>query len=157
MSPPLSKVGRSDRPILVAGVAALLQPDCNVRPNAVASGCPFEGVSGMRARYPDTDGYVERDGVKVFYEVYGNGDPTILLMPTWPIVHSRLWKGQVAYLARHFRVVTYDPRGNGRSDRPENADAYTEDQYVADAVAVMDETGTSSAVVSGLCSSGRKA
>src|SRR5205814_3265117 len=36
MSPPLSKVGRSDRLILPAGVAALLQPGCNVRPNAVA-------------------------------------------------------------------------------------------------------------------------
>src|SRR5262249_49983718 len=100
---------------------------------------------------------VERDGVKVFYEVFGDGDHTLLLMPTWPIVHSGLWKGQVAYLARHFRVVTYDPRGNGRSDRPPSSDAYTEDEYLADAVAVMDATGTSSAVVAGLCSSGRKA
>ncbi len=111
----------------------------------------------MRARYPDTDGYVERDGVKVFYEVYGDGEPTILLTPTWPIVHSRLWKGQIAYLARHFRVVTYDPRGNGRSDRPRNAEAYGADEHLADAVAVLDATATSSAVVVGLCSSGRKA
>jgi hypothetical protein len=35
-----------------------------------------------RARYPDTEGYVERDGVRTFYEVYGEGEPTVLLLPT---------------------------------------------------------------------------
>ena len=33
----------------------------------------------MRAREPDIDGYVERDGVKVSYEVFGDGGPTVLL------------------------------------------------------------------------------
>jgi hypothetical protein len=42
-----------------------------------------------RARYPDEEGYVERDGVRTFYEVYGDGEPTILLLPTWSIIHSR--------------------------------------------------------------------
>ena len=74
-----------------------------------------------RARYPDQTGFVERDGVRVFWEAYGTGDQTILLLPTWEIVHSRIWKGQIPYLARRFRVVTFDPRGNGRSDRPPGA------------------------------------
>src|SRR5207302_257474 len=101
----------------------------------------------MRARYPDTDGYVERGGVKLFYEVFGDGDPTVLLLPTWSIFHSRHWKMQVAYLARHYRVVTFDGRGNGSSDRPTTADAYSDDEFVADALAVLDETGTDRAVV----------
>ena len=49
----------------------------------------------MRAQYPDTDGFVERDGVKVFYEVFGSGEQTLLLLPAWSIVHSRIWKMQV--------------------------------------------------------------
>ena len=63
----------------------------------------------MRARYPDEEGYVERDGVRVFYEVYGDAPTTFLLFPTSPISHSRLWKAQIPYLSRHFRVVCFDP------------------------------------------------
>jgi len=63
----------------------------------------------MRARYPDTEGFVERDGVKVAYEVFGSGEPTLVFAPTDPLVHSRAWKAQVPYLARTSRVVTIDP------------------------------------------------
>ena len=101
----------------------------------------------MRARQPDSEGYVERDGVKVFYEVFGAGEPTILLMPSWSVVHSRTWKMQVPFLARHYRVITFDGRGNGRSDRPAGADSYLSAEYAADALAVMDATDTERAVV----------
>ncbi len=79
-----------------------------------------------RARYPDEEGYAERDGVSVFWERYGDGEPTVLFLPTWSIIHSRTWKAQVPYLSRHCRVVTFDGRGNGKSDRPEGPDAYAE-------------------------------
>ena len=101
----------------------------------------------MRARYPDVEGYVERDGVRVFYEVFGEGERTILLLPTWSIVHSRFWKAQVPYLACHFRVVTFDGRGNGRSDRPLDPAAYSNEEFVADALAVLDATSTGCAVL----------
>src|SRR5437588_4390043 len=109
----------------------------------------------MRARYPDLEGYVERDGVKTFYEVFGTGDTTLLLLPAWSIIHSRFWKMQVPYLARHSRVLTFDGRGNGRSDRPGDAAAYDDAEFVADAVAVMDVTGTDRAVVVGFSRGGR--
>ncbi|HEV3473622.1 MAG TPA: alpha/beta hydrolase, partial [Actinomycetota bacterium] len=101
----------------------------------------------MRARYPDHDGYVERAGVKIFYEVFGEGEPTVLLLPTWSIIHSRFWKMQIPYLARHCRVITFDGRGNGRSDRPTEPALYAETEFVADALAVMDATDTDSAVI----------
>ena len=101
----------------------------------------------MRARTPESDGYAVRDGVKVFYEVFGDGDLTILLLPAWSIVHSRTWKMQVPYLARHYRVISFDGRGNGRSDRPLGPDQYLAAEYAADAVAVLDATDTERAVV----------
>jgi alpha/beta hydrolase fold len=103
----------------------------------------------MRACQPVADGYVERDGVKVHDELFGAGEPTVLLLPTWSIVHSRLWKMQIPYLARHCRVLTFDPRGNGRSDRPTEPKAYAEQEFAADALAVMDATQTPRAVVVG--------
>jgi pimeloyl-ACP methyl ester carboxylesterase len=109
-----------------------------------------------RARYPDESGYVERDGVRVYYEVYGSGEPTVLLLPTWSLMHSRHWKMQMPYLARHCRVVTFDGRGNGRSDRPKDPGAYDERQFAADALAVMDETKTDRAVIIGFSLGGQR-
>jgi pimeloyl-ACP methyl ester carboxylesterase/predicted glycosyltransferase len=96
----------------------------------------------MRARIPDQAGSVERAGVTIAYEVFGSGETTILLLPTWSIIHSRFWKMQVPYLARHYRVITFDGRGNGKSDRPTDPAAYAKEEYVADALAVLDATDT---------------
>ena len=98
-----------------------------------------------RARYPDESGYVERDGVKLYWEVYGSGEQTVFLLPTWSIIHSRHWKMQIPYLARHCRVLTFDGRGNGRSDRPESG--YEASEFAADALAVMDATATDRAML----------
>jgi pimeloyl-ACP methyl ester carboxylesterase/predicted glycosyltransferase len=100
-----------------------------------------------RARRPDRTGTVVRDGVRLAWEVHGDGPTTVLLMPTWSIVPSRFWKAQVPYLARHHRVVTFDGRGSGRSDSPAGAASYTDEEFAADTVAVMDATGTSTAVL----------
>jgi pimeloyl-ACP methyl ester carboxylesterase/predicted glycosyltransferase len=108
----------------------------------------------MRARDPDEEGFVERDGVRVFYEVHGNGEPTVLLLPTWEIVHSRAWKCQIPYLSRHCRVVTFDRRGNGRSDRPNDVHAYDRRASVGDALAVLDAAGSERAVVVSWCGAG---
>ena len=111
----------------------------------------------MRAKYPDAEGFIERDGVKVGYEVFGAGEPTILLLTSWAIVHARQWKAQVPYLARHFQVITVEGRGNGRADRPGTAEAYRDREYVDDAIAVLDATGVDRAVVVGLSVGGRHA
>src|SRR5580658_9839112 len=92
---------------------------------------PLE-VSPMRARLPDESGYVVNSGVRIHYEVHGTGQPTILLLPTWAIVDSMHWKMQVPFLARDYRVITFDPRGNGRSDRPRRPAAYADTAFASD-------------------------
>ena len=99
----------------------------------------------MRARTPDRTGYTESHGVPIYWEVHGEGDQTVLFLPTWQIYDSRVWKMQVPYFARHFRVVTYDAPGNGRSGRP--ATGYDFDRCAEDALAVMDATGTERASI----------
>ena len=96
------------------------------------------------AQPADQVGSIERDGVTIAYQVWdgpaverGNGGPTVVLLPTWSIVPSRMWKAQVPYLARHFRVITFDGRGSGWSSKPVGAAAYAEGEYVADTFAVL--------------------
>ena len=107
-----------------------------------------------RARYPDEEGFVERNGVRIFWERYGEGEPTILFPPTWELVHSRCWKMQIPYFARHGRVVTFDPPGNGRSDRPREAAAYERSEVAEYAVAVLDAAEVERAVVVSWCDMG---
>ena len=100
----------------------------------------------MRALEPDETGTTRG----IYWERFGDGEPTLLLVPPWAIVHSRVWKMQVPYLARHFRVVVFDPRGNGRSIRPADPAGYSEEEYAEDTLAVMEASGTERAVVASL-------
>ncbi len=101
----------------------------------------------MRAREPDAQGYAGRGDIRVHYEVFGEGETTVLLMAPWSIASSRAWKAQIADLARHYRVVTFDGRGSGQSSRPAEPAAYTDSEFAADALAVLDAIGASQAVV----------
>jgi len=114
----------------------------------------MRGAEQTRALYPDADGVVEREGVRVYWERYGSGSPAYLLLPTWEALHSRTWKCQIPYLARYRTVITFDPRGNGRSDRPRDPALYARREYAGDAVAVLDAAGVDRALVVAWCDLG---
>jgi pimeloyl-ACP methyl ester carboxylesterase/predicted glycosyltransferase len=107
-------------------------------------GYPFETVR------PVQEGYVERGGVKSWYAVWGESGPWIAFAPIFQITHSRILKMTAPYLSRHFRVVTMDLRGNGRSDRPLDAAAYSFDAYYDDFVAGLDAAGADRVAVVGV-------
>jgi pimeloyl-ACP methyl ester carboxylesterase/predicted glycosyltransferase len=109
----------------------------------------------MRARQPDRSGSVTRDGVTVGFDVYGEGNsPTVVLLPTWAIAQTEHWKAQIPVLARHYRVITVEGRGNGRADRPTDPAAYSFAELAGDVLAVLDVTNTARAVVAGVSRGG---
>lgn len=83
--------------------------------------------------------YLERPGARIYYQVTGSGPCDVLLHPpSQPAFYSRMWKNNIAYLARYCRLITLDPRGNGRSSRP--ATGYDFASRYGDMMAVLDET-----------------
>ncbi|MHB8692034.1 MAG: alpha/beta fold hydrolase [Solirubrobacteraceae bacterium] len=104
-----------------------------------------------RAIEPAQTGRVDLRGVGVAYETFGAGEETLVLLPPWTIIHSRFWKAQIPYLARHFRVVSFDARGNGGSDRPIRSEDYAVALEAEHALAVMDQTGVQRCVLIAHC------
>jgi pimeloyl-ACP methyl ester carboxylesterase len=113
-----------------------------------------QGASGVLA--PQAEGETPgAGGVPIHYQVFGRGEPAVLLIPPWQIVHSRIWKLQVPYLARYGRVVTLDVRGTGRSGWPRRG--YDYDTITDDIVAVLDALRIDRAAVVGHSRSGNHA
>jgi len=91
---------------------------------------------------------LDRDGVKIYYEVHGSG-PLLLLTHGYSST-SAMWQGQVAALSKHHKLVLWDMRGHGLSDYPDDPASYSEALTVADMAALLDEVGAESAIVGGL-------
>jgi len=113
---------------------------------------PGDGSSPYETVVPVRDGFVERDGVRTYFAVWGESGPIIVFAPLYQIVHMQALKATVPYLSRHFQVVTMDLRGNGRSERPEEPAAYSFDQYYADLLAVLDHLALKRLAIIGISS-----
>lgn len=90
-----------------------------------------------------------RDGVRIGYRTEGSDGPTVLLLPAFQIIDSRMWDGQMSELAAVARVVSYDSRGSGRSSKPLDPAAYAVPELLADSLAVLDAGGADRAVLVG--------
>ncbi len=119
-------------------------------PLAKPGAAPGLDTSPYDTVQPAHQGFTLRDGVKLWYAVWGDSGPWIAFAPPFQIVHSQMLKGTVPYLSRHFRVITTDGRGNGRSDRPMGQDAYSFDHFYADFVAVLDAAGADRVALVGI-------
>lgn len=79
-------------------------------------------------------GLADVNGIQVYYAVYGEGNPVILLHGG--LGHSDVWGNQVPELAKTHQVITMDSRGHGRSTR--NDERYTYELMASDVLALMD-------------------
>jgi pimeloyl-ACP methyl ester carboxylesterase len=115
----------------------------------------FPRANGSRYNDPATEAFQEavmpkinRDGVKIYYEVHGSGPP--LLLTHGYSSTSAMWQGQIEALSKNHKLVLWDMRGHGRSDYPGDPKAYSEALTVADMAALLDEVRADSAIVGGL-------
>ena len=85
-------------------------------------------VSEIRQPVPDEVGIADSNGVRIGWRRYGGGPRSILFIPTWNFVDSRVLRHQVEGLRDRFRLLTFDARGSGSSGRPR--DGYRFDDHV---------------------------
>jgi pimeloyl-ACP methyl ester carboxylesterase len=91
---------------------------------------------------------IDRDGIKIYYEVHGDGPPLILTHGYSST--SAMWQGQVEALAKRHKLILWDMRGHGQSDYPDDPKAYSEALTVGDIAALLDAVGARQAIVGGL-------
>jgi pimeloyl-ACP methyl ester carboxylesterase len=92
------------------------------------------------------------NGIRLYYEVAGSGAPLVL-------VHGfacgvRSWDPQVRAFSRSRRAITYDVRGHGISEAPEDASAYSQDIFVQDLRALLGHLKIRRAAIGGLSMGG---
>ena len=92
--------------------------------------------------------YLERDRVKISYSDEGSG-PAILLSHGYSAT-ATMWRGQVAALKDRFRIITWDMRGHGQTDSPDDPTLYSEQATVEDMAAILRACGLTKAVIAGL-------
>jgi pimeloyl-ACP methyl ester carboxylesterase len=91
---------------------------------------------------------INRDGVNIYYEDHGTG-PAVLLSHGYSAT-TRMWAGQVEALKDRYRVITWDMRGHGQSDSPDDPKAYSEAATVDDIAGILNHLGIDKAVIGGL-------
>jgi len=119
---------------------------CGDIPAAAAEVPPAEPAPA-----PVATGFADANGARLYYEVYGEGEP-LLLIPGTGMNHLR-WADQVPVYAREFKVIVFDPRGTGQSSFPEGVDVTTA-LLADDAAALLDTLGVDSAHVYGISQGG---
>ena len=89
-------------------------------------------------------------GGEIYYEEHGEGEPLIFASGLNGV--ARYWQPQVPAFSSRFRVITYDHRGTGSSDR--NQREFSVDGMAADLVALMDALRIERAHLVGLSTGG---
>lgn len=89
--------------------------------------------------------YAAVNGIRLYYETYGQGEPLLLLHGNSESIAS--FRLQIPELAKHFKVIAVDTRGQGRST--EDGKPYSYDLFAADMNAFLDHLGIDSARILG--------
>jgi 3-oxoadipate enol-lactonase len=86
------------------------------------------------------------NGIDIYYEVHGRGEPLLLIMGLG--ANTTSWFAQIPEFGREYQVIAFDNRGAGRSDKPD--EPYSLGQMANDASGLLDHLGVGSAHVFGM-------
>ena len=131
----------SSAALAVASVPAVAQEATSAKPPAASALTPPDQRKGR---------FLERDGAKIFYQTFGQGEP-ILLLHGYPL-SGALFSRVVGRLAQSHLVILVDHRGYGMSTAPSIPDSVQ--IYAEDALAVLDELKLDQAVIGGMSMGG---
>jgi pimeloyl-ACP methyl ester carboxylesterase len=85
--------------------------------------------------------FVNNNGVKIHYEVEGQGPPLVVQHGLTSSVERWREMGLVPLLATLCQLVMVDARGHGRSDKPHDPESYQPWNFTSDILAVLDSLG----------------
>lgn len=109
-------------------------------------------IDGRNARKPlkygDNDSigkYANINGIKLYYEAYGKGEPLLLLHGNSQSIEAFTY--QIPELSKHYRVISVDTRGQGKST--EDGKTYTYDLFASDMNSFLDYLGLDSVNIVG--------
>jgi 3-oxoadipate enol-lactonase len=89
-----------------------------------------------------------KDGINIYYEYYGNGEPLVLIHGLG--ASSVMYKQQVEYFQRFFKVVLLDLRGNGKSGKLECLPEKVLDKQIEDIKEVLKSLGIEKSIFIGV-------
>jgi len=92
------------------------------------------------------------DGINLYYETLGAGEPLLLVMGQASDHHG--WDEVRGDFAERYQVIVYDYRGTGQSDKPEQS-PYSTRGFARDAVAILDHLEIPRAHIYGISMGGR--
>jgi len=137
--------------LLLAAAAVLLAAACGSGGTPAPATPQASVVTVAEGLTPAQSGFADANGARLYYEVYGEGEPLLLIMGLG--ANHLAWTAQVPVYAREFRVIVFDNRGTGQSDFPEGGD-YTIPLLADDAAALLDALGIDAANVYGVSMGG---
>ncbi len=93
--------------------------------------------------------YIDRDGVKIYYDIQGPDGALPILLSHGHAAATQMWADQVEAISKKYRIITWDLRGHGRSDCPEDPELYSVEHTVDDIAAILDACDIDKAVIGG--------
>src|SRR6266567_1248417 len=95
--------------------------------------------------------YIKVSDIQMYYEIHGNGEPLVLIIGLGTDISE--WEGIIHWLAQKYKVLAFDNRGTGRTDKPDTQ--YSIEMMADDTTELMQTLGIQQAHILGISMGGR--